>query len=72
MLWDQGALDPVVKERMRIALAEEIGCSYCVRFRTDLRDAVLDRAVSDADDRKGQHGRGVRRAPSRAVAATTS
>ena len=36
VLWDQSALDPVVKERMRIALAEEIGCSYCVRFRTDL------------------------------------
>ena len=36
VLWDQSALDPVVKERMRIALAEEIGCSYCFRFRTDL------------------------------------
>jgi alkylhydroperoxidase family enzyme len=36
VLWDQSALDPVVKERVRIALAEVIGCSYCVRFRTDL------------------------------------
>jgi hypothetical protein len=36
VLWDQSALSPVVKERMRIALAEELGCSYCTRFRTDL------------------------------------
>ena len=35
-LWNESALDPVLKERVRIALAEEIGCSYCVRFRTDL------------------------------------
>jgi alkylhydroperoxidase family enzyme len=35
-LWDESALDPVIKERVRIALAEEIGCSYCVRFRTDM------------------------------------
>jgi hypothetical protein len=36
VLWDQGALHPVVKERLRIRLAEAIGCSYCARFRTDL------------------------------------
>lgn len=36
VLWDQSALPPVVKERMRIVLAEEIGCSYCARFRTNL------------------------------------
>ena len=36
VLWDESALSPVVKERMRIALAEQIGCSYCARFRTDL------------------------------------
>jgi hypothetical protein len=41
VLWDESALDPVVKERMRIALAEEIGCSYCFRFRTDLGGASL-------------------------------
>lgn len=35
VLWDRSALDPVIKERMRIALAEAIGCSYCARFRTD-------------------------------------
>jgi alkylhydroperoxidase family enzyme len=36
VLWDESALHPVVKERLRIALAEAIGCSYCARFRTDL------------------------------------
>ena len=36
VLWDESALSPSVKERMRIALAEEIGCSYCARFRTNL------------------------------------
>ena len=39
VLWDQSALDPVVKERMRIALAESIGCSYCARFRTQTRSS---------------------------------
>ena len=50
VLWDQSALDPVVKERMRIALAEAIGCSYCVRFRTDLdgsRSSTAERAAAD-------------------------
>jgi alkylhydroperoxidase family enzyme len=43
VLWDQSALNPVVKERMRIALAEAIGCSYCVRFRTDAEgELILD------------------------------
>jgi alkylhydroperoxidase family enzyme len=52
VLWDQSALDPVVKERMRIALAEAIGCSYCVRFRTDLGGSPI---VDGAEqlDRKG-------------------
>ena len=36
VLWDESALHPAVKERMRIRLAEAIGCSYCARFRTDL------------------------------------
>jgi alkylhydroperoxidase family enzyme len=36
VLWEESALSPVVKERMRIALAEAIGCAYCARFRTDL------------------------------------
>jgi AhpD family alkylhydroperoxidase len=34
VLWAESALAPGVKERMRIALAEAIGCSYCARFRT--------------------------------------
>ena len=53
VLWDESALDPVVKERLRIALAEEIGCSYCVRFRTDLDgSAIVD--GSEQLDRKGR------------------
>lgn len=52
LLWDQSALEPVVKERIRIALAEEIGCSYCVRFRTDLDSGpIVD--GSEQLDRKG-------------------
>jgi alkylhydroperoxidase family enzyme len=34
VLWAQSALDPVIKERVRITLAEAIGCSYCARSRT--------------------------------------
>ena len=52
VLWDQSALDPVVKERMRIALAEEIGCSYCFRFRTDLGEGPI-LGGDEALDRKG-------------------
>ena len=52
VLWDQSALDPVVKERMRIALAEAIGCSYCIRFRTDLDGSpIVD--GNEQLDRKG-------------------
>lgn len=44
VLWGETALNPVVKERLRIALAEVIGCSYCARFRTDLAgQTVLER-----------------------------
>lgn len=43
VLWDESALDPVVKEQMRISLAEAIGCSYCARFRTDVAgERILD------------------------------
>ncbi|MGH2991793.1 MAG: hypothetical protein ACRDMA_18410 [Solirubrobacterales bacterium] len=46
VLWDESAVHPVVKERMRIALAETIGCSYCARFRTDQAgELVLDGAA---------------------------
>jgi alkylhydroperoxidase family enzyme len=41
VLWHHSALNPVVKERMRIAAAEAIGCSYCARFRTEDRDGSL-------------------------------
>jgi hypothetical protein len=55
VLWEQSALQPVVKERMRIKLAEAIGCSYCARFRTDLdgqRIVAGDEALSEEDERK--------------------
>jgi hypothetical protein len=55
VLWDEAASSPFVKERMRIALAEALGCSYCARFRTD-RDGepILDEGpgVSTDDARK--------------------
>lgn len=55
VLWVETALHPVVKERMRIALAEAIGCSYCARFRTDLAgERILDEqeSLSAEDQRK--------------------
>jgi hypothetical protein len=55
VLWDETALHPVVKERMRIALAEAIGCSYCARFRTDrggVRVLSGEAELSDEDERK--------------------
>ena len=54
VLWDEGALCPFVKERMRIALAQEIGCSYCARFRTDLDgQPILEGGESvGADDQR--------------------
>lgn len=54
-LWDQSALHPAVKERMRIKLAEAIGCSYCVRFRTDLDGQQIvesDHSLPPEDERK--------------------
>jgi alkylhydroperoxidase family enzyme len=57
VLWEQSALDPVVKERLRIALAEEIGCSYCARFRTDDQAGTIlerDAALSDEESRKAR------------------
>ena len=57
VLWDESALNPVVKERLRIALAEAIGCSYCVRFRTDdAEGTILEREgdLSEADQRKAE------------------
>jgi alkylhydroperoxidase family enzyme len=56
-LWQTSALSPVVKERMRIVLAEAIGCSYCARFRTDIDGCpVLEgqEQLPSADERKAQ------------------
>jgi alkylhydroperoxidase family enzyme len=57
VLWDDSALSPVVKERMRIALAKEIGCSYCARFRTDLDGRPIlaaDESSAGGDERKAE------------------
>ena len=55
VLWDQSALDPVVKERMRIALAETIGCSYCARFRTDADgETILERDARLSEEERGK------------------
>jgi alkylhydroperoxidase family enzyme len=57
VLWDESALSPVVKERMRIALAQEIGCSYCARFRTDLDGKPIlegGESISREDERKAE------------------
>ena len=61
VLWDKSVLDPVVKERMRIALAEEIGCSYCFRFRTDLGSGPIADG-SEPLDRKAALAEGFARA----------
>jgi alkylhydroperoxidase family enzyme len=55
VLWDESALHPLVKERMRIRLAEAIGCSYCARFRTDLEGVLIldtDEPVAPSDEQK--------------------
>lgn len=57
VLWDESALNPVVKERMRIALAEAIGCSYCARFRTDIDGRAIleaESTLSAEDERKAE------------------
>lgn len=28
VIWERGVIDPVIKERARIASAEELGCGY--------------------------------------------
>jgi AhpD family alkylhydroperoxidase len=55
VLWNHSALDPVIKERLRVALAETIGCSYCARFRTeDATGQPYLEAESETDERKAQ------------------
>lgn len=54
-MWDQSALNPIVKERVRIALAEAIGCSYCARFRTEADGGpLLEATLSDAEERRAE------------------
>jgi hypothetical protein len=54
-LWERSALPLIVKERMRIDLAEAIGCSYCARFRTDIGGhSLVDDAVSLPEERKAE------------------
>jgi alkylhydroperoxidase family enzyme len=54
-LWDASCLDPVLKERMRIAGAEAIGCSYCARFRTETNGRPI-LAGEDSSDEADQEG----------------
>jgi hypothetical protein len=57
VLWDESALHPAVKERMRIRLAEAIGCSYCARFRTDLAGTPIlepELSLSPEDEEKAR------------------
>jgi alkylhydroperoxidase family enzyme len=57
VLWEETALDPVIKERMRIALAETIGCSYCARFRTDDESGLIlerDGELSEGERRRAE------------------
>ena len=50
-LWERAALSPFIKERMRIASAEAIGCSYCARVRTELDGkTIVEREDSLRED----------------------
>jgi hypothetical protein len=49
VLWEESAMHPVVKERMRIALAEAVGCSYCARFRTAVSGELSEQDVHKAE-----------------------
>ncbi len=51
-LWSKSALTPVVKEELRIAAAEAIGCSYCARFRTEDGGGLILEEDMDAEDRE--------------------
>ena len=69
VLWEESALHPVVKERMRIKLAEAIGCSYCARFRTDVAG---ERILDDGDSLSAEEQRKSTVAERFAVACYTS
>lgn len=49
-LWEESVLDPMLKERMRIAGAEAIGCSYCARFRTESNGREILDGDAPADE----------------------
>jgi alkylhydroperoxidase family enzyme len=50
VLWEEAALDPAIKERMRIAAAQAIGCSYCSRVRTQNdAGAIIDQGEPDPE-----------------------
>jgi hypothetical protein len=68
VLWEESALHPEIKERMRIALAEAIGCSYCARFRTDLHGNQI---VGAADSLRSEDQRKAGAAERFAVACYT-
>ncbi len=50
-LWQRSALAPAVKEELRIAAAEAIGCAYCSRFRTVGDGGLIVEQSLDDDDR---------------------
>jgi hypothetical protein len=55
VLWERSALAPAVKEELRIAAAEAIGCSYCTRYRTEGDGGlVLDELLSPEDAAKAE------------------
>jgi alkylhydroperoxidase family enzyme len=52
-LWEGSALDPAVKERVRIALAERVGCAYCARVRTTVKgESILGEGDSLPSERE--------------------
>jgi hypothetical protein len=55
VLWRRSALAPAVKEELRIAAAEAIGCSYCTRYRTAAGEGlILDESLSEEDRAKAE------------------
>lgn len=53
VLWRRSALAPAVKEELRIAAAEAVGCSYCTRYRTEGDGKrILDEELSPEDREK--------------------
>jgi hypothetical protein len=54
-LWQRSALAPAVKEELRIAAAEAVGCSYCTRFRTEGGEGrIIDEELDPVDRDKAE------------------